>query len=141
MTNLLRLNLQHSGIKGYHHFKIKPSKNVSLQVDLEYTNVHDVNAALVWVPSLNELPTELHNATSDPARHLKVSDIGGLPVGHVPRGLAGTFRTIIESGGSISAIVTGKPCQSFPPWPVAHAVGGGAVIPCDYMIETRNQDL
>jgi len=58
----------------------------------------------------------------------------------VPRGLAGTFRTIIESGGSISAIVTGEPCQSFPPWPVAHEVGGGAVIPCDYMIETRNQD-
>jgi len=75
MNNLLRINLQHSVIKGYHYFKIKPPKDVSLQVDLEYTNVHDVNAALVWVPALNELPTELHNATSDPARHLKVRPV------------------------------------------------------------------
>ena len=39
-----------SVVKGYHHFQIKPPMNIVLNVDLEYTNVHDENAALIWIP-------------------------------------------------------------------------------------------
>jgi len=47
MSNLLRIYVQHSVIKGYHHFKFYPPKDVSLQLDSEYSNVHYVTAAFI----------------------------------------------------------------------------------------------
>lgn len=137
---MIELKLEDSVIKGYHHFQIKPPLNTLLKVDLEYTNIHDEDASLVWIPQIDDFPSSMHGQVTDPQRFLKLSDIAGLPIGHVPRGLAGTFRAIIESGGSVSAIAKGEPCQSFPPWPSVHDVGGGAVIPCDYVIKSENQN-
>ena len=134
---MFEISIQDSVIKGYHHFKIKPPDGVLLRIDLEYTNVHDENAALVWIPELRDIPQNMHSIVTDAARFLKLSDIAGLPIGHVPRGLAIAFRQIIEYGGSVSALSKGEPRQTFPPWPAPHETGGGAVIPCDYFIKTE----
>jgi hypothetical protein len=49
--------------------------------------------------------------------YLKVSDIAGLPVGHVPLGFSGTFRLFLEQGCVITCEPIAMPCPSFPPWP------------------------
>lgn len=36
-----------------------------LPVDLEYTNITDQHASLVWIPELTYFPTDLHNVTTD----------------------------------------------------------------------------
>ena len=77
---------------------------------------------------------------TDEKRQLKLSDIAGLPVGHVPGTLSGCFRRILDSGGHIYAIVTGEPCPSFPPWPAQNEKGGGVVIPCTYVVEVDDVD-
>ena len=57
----------------------------------------------------------------------------GLPIGHVPRTLAGYFRSVLEDG-CVSAEVTGDPIPSFSPWPEKDEEGGGIVLPCNYII-------
>ena len=57
----------------------------------------------------------------------------GLPVGHVPRTLAGYFRSVLEDG-CVFAEVTGDPIPSFSPWPEKDEEGGGIVLPCNYII-------
>ena len=49
--------------------------------------------------------------TTDDKRCLTVSDIAGLPVGHVPRGLAGVFRDLLDSNATIQAFPTGVAVQ------------------------------
>ena len=69
---------------------------------------------------------------------LKLSDVAGLPIGHVPRCLAGLFRTVLDEGGTIFAEATGDPIPSFPPWPAPKDEGGGVVIPANYLIIDSN---
>ncbi|XP_062605485.1 uncharacterized protein LOC134267284 [Saccostrea cucullata] len=130
--------LRHCVIKGYHDFKIKPlqSNQVPLRVDREYTNIHDPDACLVWIP--DNVPADLKETVTDEKRGLKLKDIEGLPCGHVPRGLASAFRYVMDAGGEISAIVTGFPTPSFPPWPPMLEKGGGVVIPCTYRVCPTN---
>lgn len=109
-----------------------------LIVDREYTNISDVNACLVWVPPLESFPEDMHSMVTDKKRMLMLSDIAGLPVGHVPRGLAGVFRSILDGGGNIHALATCDPIPSFPPWPAPNETGGGVVIPADYVITTED---
>lgn len=75
---------------------------------------------------------------TDESRSLTLQDIAGLPIGHVPRGLALAFRDIIDTDGEISAIPTGAPVPSFFPWPEPKQIGGGVVIPCNYNIKHGN---
>ena len=138
---MIEMKVEDSVVKGYHHFQIKPPINTVLKVDLEYTNVHDENAALVWIPPIEEFPSSMHGQVTHSQRFFKLIDIAGLPIGHVPRGLAGAFREVIESGGSVSAVAKGEPCQSFPPWPAVHDIGEGAFIPCDYVIQSKNRHM
>lgn len=61
--------------KGYHVYEIRPPMNLTdsptrLPVDLEYTNITDQHASLVWIPELTHFPTELHNVTTDVKRNL-----------------------------------------------------------------------
>jgi hypothetical protein len=35
---------------------------------------------------------------TDHQRELTISDIAGLPMGHVPKGIAGAFQTIMDTG-------------------------------------------
>lgn len=128
-------------IKGYHSFKIRPpmiDDAPLLTVDREYCNIHDKNACLVWLPGLEEYKSEFHQLETDKTRKLKLNDIAGLPIGHVPRGLGGCFREILDRKDLIYAEVTGEPRPSFPPWPAPHETGGGAVIPCSYIIKCKD---
>ena len=134
--------LANAVIKGYHAFQIKPPKtSVNLTVDREYTNKHDENACLVWLPPLDNFPEHMHSEYTDTKRQLKLEDIAWLPVGHVPRPLAGHFRTILDEGGQVFAQITGEPVPSFPPWPAPKEEGGGVVIPCNYRIVLTDSSL
>lgn len=62
--------IKNSVIKGYHVYEIRPPMNLTdsptrLPVDLEYTNITDQHASLVWIPELTYFPTDLHNVTTD----------------------------------------------------------------------------
>lgn len=102
-----------------------------LKVDLEYTNIKDENASLVWIPGLDTFPKDTHDTIIDPDRHLKLSDIAGLSEGHAPWSLSSVFLQLIESSHVICAEPTEEPRKSFPPWLAVHEKGGGAVIPCN----------
>ena len=129
--------MKNSVIKGYHVYEVKPPRTnppTRLVVEREYTNIHDVNASLVWIPELANFNQDLHDMYTDQKRFLKLSDVAGLPVGHVPLGLGGAFRKLLDKSCSIFSEPIGDPCASFPPWPPTHEKGGGVVIPCDYIV-------
>lgn len=71
---------------------------------------------------------------TDAKRFLKLSDVADLPIGHVPRSLAGLFRSVLDEGGEIYAEATGEPVPSFPPWP---APNQGVVIPATYFVYAK----
>lgn len=127
-------------IKGYHVFKIKPPQETHLIVDREYTNIADKDACLIWIPELSKFDKSLHDTVTDEQKCLRLSDIAGLPVGHVPRVLASCFYNVLDCGGEVYANVTGDPVQSFPPWPAPNEKGGGAVIPCDFILVVCDKD-
>lgn len=78
-----------------------------LPADLGYTNLTDQHVSLVWIPEFTYFPTYLHNVTTDVERNLKLRDISGLPVGHVPRGLSLAFLQLIENNCQIHALTIG----------------------------------
>ena len=83
-----RIIIDESVIKGYHHFKIRPpyiTPMPQLSIDREYTNIKDINACLVWLPPIGSFPSEVQEMVTDEKRKLKLSDIAGLPIGHVPK--------------------------------------------------------
>jgi len=134
------IELQKSVIKGYHAYKIRPpftEPPTRLRVDREYTNIKDMNACLVWLPPLDQFKENMHSMVTDAKRVLKLSDVADLPVGHVPRSLAGLFRSVLDEGGEIFAEATGEPVPSFPPWPAQNEEGGGVVIPATYFIYAK----
>lgn len=113
-------------VKGYHAFKIRfpfTSPPTRCLVDREYSNIKDENACLVWLPPLNKFTPDVHNNIKDEKRQLKLSDIAGLPIGHVPKCLSLHFRDILDNGGEIYAEVTGQPVPSFHPWPEPNEEG------------------
>jgi len=91
-------------------------------VNKEYTYIIDRDACLVWLPELEEFDDKLHDMITDHQRHLKLSDIAGLPIEHAPRVLADFFWTVLDEDGSVYAVATGELCQSFPPWPAPGVV-------------------
>ena len=110
-------------------------------MDREYLNVHDRDACLVWIPQKETFTEEQLLLETDEKRYLKLDDITGLPIGHVPRGLATAFRDILDIDGKIYAIAKSKAVQSFPPWPPVFENGGGAIIPCDYVVYHNDRVL
>ena len=117
-------------------YSIPPTQ---LIVDREYSNTKDPSACLVWLPPLETFPKTVYNTFTDETRQLKLQDVAGLPLGHVPWILSSFFCAIMEEGGSIVAEVTGQPVPSFPPWPAPKEEGGGVVLPCNYVI--RHSDI
>lgn len=73
---------------------------------------------------------QVQEMVTDEKRKLKLSDIAGLPIGHVPKCLSKLFRDILDEGGEITREATDQPKPSFPPWPKPNEEGGGIVIPC-----------
>jgi len=47
MSILFRINVQHTVIKVYHYFKIKPPKALFVEVDTMFTHININNAASV----------------------------------------------------------------------------------------------
>ena len=110
-----------------------------LTVDREYTNVHDQDACLVWLPDIDCFHSSLHELVTDEGRYLKLKDVAGLPVGHVPRTLASALRNLMDLGATVECEATDDPQPSFPPWPAQQETGGGVVIPCTYVVKHRNR--
>ena len=82
-----KMTLKKSVIKGYHVFKIRPcitSPPTQLIVDREYSKKKDPDACLVWLPPLETFPESVHDTVTDEKRQLKLSDVAGLSIGHVP---------------------------------------------------------
>ena len=123
-------------IKGVHKYKIRPPLNLNLLVEKEYDNIKDAQACLIWLPDPEDLTEDQLNSIYNPAKRLTLKDVAGLPVGHVPRGLAGALRQILDIPGcTVYCIATGEPQNSFPPWPALKEEGGGRVVPCDFIVE------
>lgn len=136
--------LENCVIKGYHKFQIRPpdtDPHTMLPVDREYTNTHDPNACLIWIPPLDTFSREIHETVTDAKRGLLLQDVAGLPIGHIPLGLSSSFRKILDEKGDIFAEATGDPTPSFPPWPAPTDCGGGTVIPCNYHIYHIHKDF
>ena len=134
-TDRSSFKLKNCVIKGYHVYQIRPPKTsppTYLTVDREYTNTHDENACLVWLPPLDTFPSEMHSLSTDEKRQLFLSDVAGLLVGHVPKCLSPYFVEVMDNGGTILAEVKGDPVPSFEPWPAPDQEGGGVVLLCDY---------
>ena len=68
-------------------------------MDKEYSNIHDANSCLAWIPKLDHVDKDLNNMVTDDKRHLMLSDIAGLPVGHAARELTPCFRTVLDAEG------------------------------------------
>ena len=45
---------------------------------------------------------EVQEMVTDEKRKLKLSDIAGLPIGHVPKCLSKLFRDVLDEGGEIT---------------------------------------
>lgn len=136
--------IKNSVIKGYHVYQIHPPMTnppTRLRVDLEYTNLRDENASLIWVPNIDTFDNEFHKLITDQKRFLYLSDIAGLPVGHAPWGLSSAFRKLLENNCDIHAEPTDDPIPSFPPWPPVQEKGGGVVIPCTYIITCQQDEV
>lgn len=50
-------------------------------------------------PTIEQIPPHMHDNITDEKRQLKLSDIAGLPIGHVPRCVSSHFRDILDNGG------------------------------------------
>ncbi|KAH3703196.1 hypothetical protein DPMN_078227 [Dreissena polymorpha] len=46
-----------------------------LQVITKYSNIHDENCCLVWIPEMDNFDEDLHKIVTDDKRHLMLSDI------------------------------------------------------------------
>jgi len=82
------LTIENAVIKGFHVYNIRPpfmDPPTKLVVDREYSNTHDKSACLVWVPPLEDFPSNIHSMFTDETRQLKLEDIADLPIGHVPK--------------------------------------------------------
>lgn len=103
--------LKNSVIKGYHLYEIRPPLNLtdSLNKITCRSRVYKFNwptCISAWF-GFQSFPTDLHNVITDVERNLKLSDISGLPVGHVPRGLSLAFLQLIENNCQIRALTIG----------------------------------
>ena len=88
---------------------------MKLVVDIEYSKTYDKSACLVWVPPLEDFPSDVHSMFTDKKRQLQLEDIADLPIGHVPKYLSKFIRSVLDEDGKVYAIVTGDPVPSFSP--------------------------
>ena len=47
---------------------------------------------------------------------------------------------MLDNGGTVYAETIGDPVPNAYPWPAAHEVGGGVVLPCNYLIKPAAND-
>jgi hypothetical protein len=95
-----------SVISGIHKTKIGANRHVELRVENDNTIPDiDSNCMAVWVPSIEDIPPELHQAIAYPKsrnpkdprqRDQLVSETAGRKVGNVPSNLCGVLRRLKE---------------------------------------------
>ena len=88
---------------------------MKLVVDIEYSNTYAESACLVWVPPMEDFPSDIPSMFTDKKRQLQLEDIADLPIGHVPKYLSKFIRSVLDEDGKVYAIVTGDPVPSFSP--------------------------
>ena len=116
---------------------------ISLNPDIYIENILIFMTGMTawWVPQKSSFTEEQQQLVTDAKRHLKLGDIAGLPIGHVPRGHASAFHDILDVDGRIHCIAQGPAVQSFPLWPAVLEQGGGALVPCDYIIYWQDRNI
>ena len=88
-------------IKGYHHFRIRPHKDIPLMVLKERGNRFDPFAMKlnVVMPTLGNIPGHLWDATTHPGEGYQlVRHIAGHQVGRVPANLCQLFWQLLDRG-------------------------------------------
>lgn len=150
------LTIIKSNIKGYHHFKVRPHEDIEMDVELDVDNSYDPSAMSVSMPKLDCIPLYLHEVVTREERgrdkEQRVRDTAGRQVGRVPANLCKLFRKLLKNGEVIRVVCHSKslPCLSEVPesqqkYRRNHfgkdkdRRGGGAVIPCCYVLKCRDQ--
>ena len=143
------LVVKSSQVKGYHIFKVRPHPEVAMEVKLEENNSYDPTAMMVLMPTLEYIPSELHNlVTREENKGEKkqcVSDIAGQQVGRVPANLCKLFRKVIGDADVIKIKCYAESAPTISKQPPSQQSykrnvrgkdrrGGGAVIPCRYVL-------
>ena len=65
-------------------YQVRAPNGLDLKVKKEYGNKKDDFALMVWLPELKEIPIDQHEVITDKKRKLKLRQVAGLPMGHVP---------------------------------------------------------
>ena len=142
-----------SCIKGYHRFKIRPHKEIVMDVKIEIGNKLDHNAMIVKLPLLEDITPTLHKEITKEERgkekeHQTVESTAGKVVGRVPANLCKLFKGFCEKKIIIKCQATGDPTTSIHP-PSKQSFkkykhgkdreGGGDVVPCKYIYISRGK--
>lgn len=140
-------------IKGYLHFKIIPSKLIPMDLVPEEDNLHDPNAVVVQMPSLEQIDqTNFQQMTEEEKQQVK--KVAGNDVGRVPANLCGAFREIMGKywlledikchyNGIVSDSVNPPKYQKFERNPSGglDTPGGGVDLLCTYVLIVEKEYL
>ncbi|KAJ8023034.1 hypothetical protein HOLleu_38100 [Holothuria leucospilota] len=137
----VKIKIQNSVIKGYHEYKIAPPIELPLRLTPQYANIHDEEAVLVWMPNEHSINEEILKSKNSQGITIKelVNPVSVI-IGHVPRGLGRLLKQCMDKNVQVTCLATGKPRQSFPPWPHFSQKGGGVVIPCEYILTCKKNE-
>ena len=144
------IRVSNSSIKGYHFFKRRPHLEVKLLVKTDIHNTYDENAMVVMMPALDAIPSTLHEVILKEARGKekcqKVKDNANKIIGRVPANVCKLFAELLKqrmiqevhcfatSIPTLSRSVDPKTSFKRRPNSGKDREGGGAVIPCEYII-------
>ena len=68
MYPTITIYINHSAIKGYHYFKVRPHHELALKVVKERDNSSDPHTMLVVIPVLKDIPEKLHKVVVHEAK-------------------------------------------------------------------------
>ena len=81
-------------VRGYHHFQVRPHREIPLKLVLETGNWYNRDAILVKMPIELEIQETVLSQETKPGQ--TVRQIAGKAVGRVPRGLSSAFRRLVD---------------------------------------------
>ena len=97
------VTINNSNIKGYHYFKVRPHREIKMNVEKEVGNVRDESAMVIKMPPLQQISKSYHFDVTRPSkspreRDQRVIDVAGNVVGRVPANLCRIFRRLLDCG-------------------------------------------
>ena len=105
--------------------------------DGEFIHKH----CLTDIPKLETFDKSTGGMSTDNKRQLVLFYVTGIPTENVPRELATCFREVLDNGGTIHAEPYGEPAPSPSHWPEQHEVGGGVILPGNYITDLCHQHM